>query len=163
MSQIDQNLVSKVQGINKKYVGWYMFVENNTLPGEGIRHAFPKAYTVSDCIDELIKIIKENQEFLHMERVEDKNGFGYNYFIYHTPGNTLVFKTLIQALCERSFDRRGKLIANDFMLDRANRLMVEKFKDADIRYPSGMFRMNNKGNSRGVPIHETEPAFVVHE
>ncbi|MDQ5901585.1 MAG: hypothetical protein QG580_300 [Patescibacteria group bacterium] len=149
-----------VKALNEEYVGWYMFVESNTIPGKGIRHAFPKAFTPTEYVDQLLAIIEENDKYFYMVSSSDIDKSKPDYFIYYTDGVVTMYKTLVQALCGESLDRSGRLKLDYFLLNHSNNELAEKFREVQTRYPAEMVRTKSRKNAI---IHEKDPVFVIME
>lgn len=158
MNQNDALEAIKV--LNKEYVGWYMFVESNTIPGKGIRHAFPKAFTPTEYVDQLLAIIEENDRYFYIVSLRDIDKSKTDYFIYYTDGVATMYKTLVQALCGESLDRAGRLKLDDFLLNQSNKALTEKLRESQTRYPAEMVRTKSRKNAI---IHEKDPVFVIRE
>lgn len=154
------DVISAVKALNEEYVGWYMFVESNTMPGKGIRHAFPKAFTPTKYVDRLLNILEGNEKSLYMVSLSDIDKSKPDYFVYYTDGITTMHKTLVQAICGESLDRSGRLKLNDFLLNQSNKMMTEKFRESETRYPADMVRTKNRKNAI---VHEKDPVFVIAE
>lgn len=146
--------------LNKKYVGWYMFVESDTMPGKGIRHAFPKAFTSTEYVEKLLVLLKGNPESFFAISLSQLHKPNPDYFIYYTSGGTTMYKTIVQVLCGASLDRSSRIKIDNFLLNQSNRTMIERFRESGTRYPADMVRTMHKKNAI---VHEKDPVFVVTE